>query len=300
MGLIYVPLDTKGVKVLTYYDALGLQPITYGETHFDNVSLPAANLVALPGESPMRVVFDTLFRSRLGLPSIATGLCKRLAHEVAVRAESRQAYGGPLAQLDQVQFRLSELRGMSELNHSLAAFTGARVADHLAVDQVMSRDNTLVNCVKVICTETMHLSSDCALQVFASAAYKRSHLIGRAYVDARPFRIFEGVNEVLDDTVYCQIARRFDRCDRTAVQTEIESFGLHPSGPICDRALDVFSDYRGTSQRERVVLGRITAWLMGLAILEHTAREEETEMPDGRQFAIRKLVELIAILPHLC
>jgi alkylation response protein AidB-like acyl-CoA dehydrogenase len=295
MGLIYVPLETKGVKVRTYFDALGLNPITYGETHFENVSLPAANIVALPGESPMRVIFDTLFRSRLGLPSIATGLTKRLAHEVGQRVQSRHAYGMPLSQLDQVQFRLSELRGMAELNHSLAAFTGARVA----ADQVTAGDNTLVNCVKIICTETMHLASDAALQVFASAGYKRGHLVGRAYVDARPFRIFEGVNEVLDDTVYGQIAGRYDRCDRTAVETEIESFGLKLTGEICDRALDLFSRYEETTQRERVVLGRIAAWLLALAVLEQVAREQETGMHDGRQFAIRKLVELIAILPHL-
>ena len=299
MGLIYVPLETRGVTVHTYFDALGLKPITYGETHFLNVSLPAANLVALPGESPMRVIFDTLYRSRLGLPSIASGLCKRLAHEVAVRVESRRAFGMPLSQLDQVQFRLSELRGMSALNHCLSAFTGARVADSLAADKDMSGDNTLVNCAKIICTETMHLASDCAMQVFASAAYKRSHLVGRAYVDARPFRIFEGVNEVLDDTVYGQIAGRYGRCDRNAVETEIESFGLRLTGETCDRALDLFSEYAGTSQRERVVLGRITAWLVALAILERIAREEGTEVHDGRLFATRKLVELVAILPHL-
>ena len=61
-----------------------------------DVTLPAENVVALPGESPLRVIYDTLFRSRLGLPSIATGLCKRLAHEAAIRVENRQAFGLPL------------------------------------------------------------------------------------------------------------------------------------------------------------------------------------------------------------
>ena len=35
----------------------------------------------------------------------------------------------------------------------------------------------------------------------------RNHLVGRACVDSRPSRSFEGVNEVLDDTIYLQVAR---------------------------------------------------------------------------------------------
>lgn len=295
MGLLYVPLKSKGVKVHTYFDALGLNPITYGETHFDNVSLPAANIVALPGESPLRVIYDTLFRSRLGLPAIATGLCKRLAHEVAIRVEDRRAFGFPLSHFDQIQFQLSELRGMYQLDRSLGRFTGARVAEHKDV----SGDNTLVNCAKIICTETMHLASDCALKVFASAAYKRNHLVGRAYVDSRPFRVFEGVNEVLDDTVYSVIAGRNACCDRAAVEAEIQSYGLDLSGDVCDRALDLFSAYRGNSQRQRVVLGRITAWLMALAILEREAKEKAMELHDGRMFVTRKLAELTAVMPYL-
>jgi alkylation response protein AidB-like acyl-CoA dehydrogenase len=295
MGLLYVPLKSRGVKVHTYFNALGLNPITYGETHFDNVLLPAANVVALPGESPLRVIYDTLFRSRLGLPAIATGLCRRLADEVAIRIENRRAFGFPLSHFDQIQFRLSELRGMCQLDHSLGRFTGARMTDHMDV----SGDNTLVNCAKVICTETMHLASDCALQVFASAGYKRNHLVGRAYVDSRPFRVFEGVNEVLDDAVYSVIAGRNASCNRAALEAEIESYGLRLSGDVGDRALDLFSTYSGTSQRQRVVLGRIIAWLMALAILQREAKAKGVELHDGRMFATRKLAELTAVMPHL-
>jgi len=295
MALLYVPLKSRGVKLNESFDALGLNPITYGETRFADVTLPAGNILALPGESPLRVIYDTLFRSRLGLPSIATGLVKRLAHEVAIRVEDRQAFGLPLSHFDQIQFRLSELRGMYEVNQSLGRFTSARITEN----EDVSGDSTLANCSKILCTETMHLASDCALQVFASAAYKRNHLVGRAYVDSRPFRIFEGVNEVLDDTIYWQIAGRNNCCDREAVESEVERYGLRLSGEVSDRALDLFSSHPQTSQRQRVVLGRITAWLMSLAMLDHAARELETDLNDGKRFATRKLVELTAILPHL-
>lgn len=295
MGLIYVPLKSRGVRVHSCFDALGLNPITYGETRFDNVSLPATNIVALPGENPLRVIYDTLFRSRLGLPAIAAGLCRRLSREVAARVENRRAFGFPLSHFDQIQFRLSELRGMYQLNQSLGRFTGARMTDH----EDVSGDNTLVNCAKVICTETMHLASDCALQVFASAAYKRNHLVGRAYVDARPFRIFEGVNEVLDDTVYNVIAGRSFCCDRAAVEAEIGRYGLRLSGEVADRALELFSAYADISQRQRVVLGRIIGWLVTLAILDREAADRSLELHDGRMFATRKLAELTAVMPYL-
>ena len=294
MALLYVPLSSAGITVHTYFDALGLRPIPYGETHYTDVQLPGSHIVALPGESPTRAIFDTLFRSRLGLPSISAGHCKRMAEEATRRAETHFVSGHPISHFDEIQFSLSDLRGMYELTRGLGHFAAAWMDSHSDI----TGDNTLANTAKIICTETMNMASDVALQIFASAAYKRNHIVGRGYVDSRPFRIFEGVNEVLDESIYEMILRRNGSCDGEAVERELAHYGLHPSGKIYKTAIELFHK-PATAQRHRVALGRILAWLVCLGIMENATQKSDQQRRDATLFASRRIASIAASIPYL-
>ena len=294
MALLYVPFSASGIKVHTYFDALGLKPIPYGETHYSGTLLPASNIVALPGESPTRAIYDTLFRSRMGLPSISAGHCRRMAYEATRRAESHIVSGHPISGFDEVQFKLSDLRGMYEVTHSLSRFSGAWMDTHPDI----TGDNTLANTAKIICTETMSMASDAALQLFASAAYKKNHIVGRGFVDSRPFRIFEGVNEVLDESIYEMIVRRNGRCDPDAVARELAYYGLGPSGRIYKTALELFSK-PATAQRQRVAFGRVLAWLLCLGIVEKATEKSDEQRRDATLFVSRQIAGIAASIPYL-
>lgn len=292
LNLLYVPLVSEGVEVRTYFDALGLQPITYGQTHYEGVELPAAHIVAPEGQSGLRAIYDTLFRTRLGMPAIAAGLCKRLVHEVEERAEGRWAFGQKISQYDQVQFRISGLRGLAVLNHRLWRFTGGWMNDHADV----SGDYTLVNAAKILSSETMQTAADSALQIFASAGYKRNHLVGRAYVDTRPFQIFEGSNDVLDENSYEAIVDRHGRCDGAALEEEFQRYGLSLAGDLPAGALELFEGKEELSQRQKVQLGRMISWIFALSLLQGTDGNGEME---ARRVAMQRIAELAAAVPYL-
>jgi alkylation response protein AidB-like acyl-CoA dehydrogenase len=294
MDLVYVPLSTPGVKVETYFDALGLQPIPYGRTRYDRVEVPDYHVLASEGMSGLRLLYDTLFRSRLGMPAIAAGHCKRMTDAVFERVNDRRVFGKRLSEYDQVQYRLESLQGMYALNHALWQFTGQWMDGHADI----SSDYTLVNAAKLVCSETIQTASDSALQLFASAAFKRNHLVGRAYVDTRPFQIFEGSNDVLDENLYDTIVSRYGTCDCATVNQEFNRYGLALGQDMPSVALDLLDEHTSVGQRDKVMMGRMLAWLFVGALLQANSYESEY-YAQAELLVFRRVAELAAQAPYL-
>jgi len=295
LGLLYVPLASPGVDVQRYFDALGLQPIPYGQTRFQQTPVPAAHLLGAGGQSGLRLLYDTLFRSRLGMPAIAAGLCRRLADEAVARTALRSTFGRRQDSYDQVRYRLSELRGMGRINGDLWRFTGEWMDEHADV----SGDYTLVNAAKVVSSETMQAAADSAVQIFASAAYKRDHLVGRAFVDSRPFQIFEGSNDVLHENTCETIAGRHGRCDRAALEDELQVYGLPFPDDLPQPALDLLAGAAELSQRQKVQLGQIIAWIFIRALQHRKPAAGDIAHAEAELVAQRRIAELTAGMAYL-
>ncbi len=295
LKLVYVPLSSPGVAVNTYFDALGLQPITYGRTQYSDVAVPDSHDLSPKGKSALRVLYDTLFRSRMGIPAIASGLCKRLADEAAERASGRVVFGRPIAEYDQVQFRLSTIRGLAQINHCLWQFT----ADWMDRHDDVSGDYILVNAAKVVSSESMAEAADAAVQLFASAAFKRDHLVGRAYVDSRPFQIFEGSNDVLHDNTFEVVAGRYGSVNPDTISQELQKFGLRIPDDLPQRTLSVLQIKQDCSQRQKVHYGKIIEWIAVLGIIDHISPREAMPVEDARRVAKLHIAARIAELPYL-
>jgi len=277
------------------FDALGLEPIGYGQTSYDEVRVPESHLVLRRGQSGLRMIYDTLFRSRLGMPAIAAGFCRRLYDEAAERASARRTFGLAINTYDQVQYRLSALRGMAELNRRLWGFT-ARWMD---ANQDISGDYVLVNASKVVCSETMQSAADSSVQLFASAAYKRNHLVGRGYVDCRPFLIFEGSNDVLHDNTFETMVARHGSCTLTTLSRELAAYGLSLSAEIPEAGLRLFECSERPSQRQRVQLGRVIAWFFMLGIVEGGGDVDSAPGRDAVRVAQRAIAALAGEMAYL-
>ncbi len=295
VAMVYVPLASEGVKVEQYFDALGLQPIAYGSTRYSNVSIPEENVITPPGGSALRGILDTLFRSRMGIAAIAAGQCRRLADEVEDRASSRIAFGKTISEYDQVQYRISGLRGRQQINESLWHFTGAW--DDLQSD--ISGDNYLVNAAKVCATDGLCAAADSAVQVFAAAAYKRNHVVGRAFTDSRPFQIFEGSNDVLHENTYDVLASRYDAVDTEVAGAELVRYGLKLSDSIPAAVRDALAMGEQPSQRQKVQGGKILSWILVQSVLEQEAATTGETVEHGMRLASRQMASLSAEMPFL-
>ena len=295
VAMVYVPLLSEGVKVENYFDALGLQPIPYGSTRYSDVDLPESYVITPPGGSALRSILDTLFRSRMGISAIAAGQCRRLADEVEDRAKSRVTFGRAIGEYDQVQYRISGLRGMQQINESLWHFTGPWVDSHNDV----SGDHVLANASKVIASDGLSAAADSAVQIFASAAYKRNHVVGRAFTDSRPFQIFEGSNDVLHENTYDILASRYGGVNVEVVGAELERYGLKLSEHIPQGIRDILVRDDGLSQRQKVQYGKMVSWILAQATLEKDAADTGKTVDHGMKLTLRHLASLAAELPYL-
>ena len=163
----------------------------------------------------------------------------------------------------------------------------------------MSGDYTLVNAAKVVSSETMQTAADSAVQIFASAAYKRNHLVGRAFVDSRPFQIFEGSNDVLDENTYETIVGRHGRCDRSALEDELQVYGLPFPDALPQVALDLLAGDAELSQRQKVQLGRIIAWIFIRALQHRESVSGDVSHTEAEGVAQRRIAELAAGMAYL-
>ncbi|MEE9367705.1 MAG: acyl-CoA dehydrogenase [Pontiella sp.] len=295
VAMVYVPLAAEGVAVEEYFDALGLQPITYGRTRYTNVCVPESHVITASGGHALRGILDTLFRSRMGVSAIAAGQCRRLADEVEERANTRLSFGKPIAVYDQVQFRLSGLRGMHQVNRSLWHFTGywSDLKDDVSGDQV------LANAAKVISTNALSEAADSALQVFAAAGYKRNHVVGRAFTDARPFQIFEGSNDVLLENIYDVLVGRYEGVDMESIGMELERYGLKLSSDIPSSVRDIMIRNAEHTQRQKVLSGKIISWMLIQAILERESAIGGDSVEDGLRLAKQYMAAHAAELPYI-
>jgi hypothetical protein len=222
-------------------------------------------------------------------------MCKRLADESAKRASARVVFGRSIDSFDQVQYRLSTIRGLSQINHCLWRFTGDWMDRH---DDVSS-DYLLVNAVKVVSSDSMVAAADSAVQLFASAAYKRSHLVGRAYVDSRPFQLFEGSNDVLHENTFEVVIGRYGSVNPDTISQELHKFGLRIPDDLPQGTLPALEIKEACSRRQKVHYGKIIEWIVVLGILEQMSAQEAMPVEDARRVASLQLTARVAELPYL-
>lgn len=294
LHLLYVSRRSRGVEVEDYYDALGLQPITYGVTRYHDTCLPETHIMGPARQSGLRIIYDTLFRSRLGMSAITTGVCRRLVDEVTQHVSQRRTFGQCLSGYDQVQFRLSGLQSLYTINRHLLNYAEQHVTDR---DDI-SGDYTLVNTVKVITSETLQAATDSALQLFAAAAYKRNHLVGRAFVDARPFQIFEGSNDVLYENIYDVIVGRHHRFNCEAIACELQRYDLEMAPDIPLHAQELLDHPLECTQREKTLYGQMVAWMVTLSVMNDPSVAGSDSLEQANCFVHSRIAALAATFPY--
>jgi len=273
LALSYVPRAAAGIQVAELFDALGLQPIPYGRTELNDVQVQEGEFLTPPGGNGLRAIYDTVFRSRMGISAMVAGMCRRLFDDLELRCADRVVFGKPLAAYDQVRFRQESMQGYCQVNRALWHFAG----DWMDAHDDVSTHNLLANCMKVVSSESMAVVADSAVQLYASAAYRASHYAGRAYVDARPFRIFEGTNDVLNDNISESIVRGQGGISPSSIRAELARSGLELPESLPAAAVAVLDQAHAGTQRNRVMLGAVVARACVLAIVEQSAHLPEQD-----------------------
>ncbi len=194
---ILVDPDTPGIRRLRPLKVFGYleAPKSHGEVLFENVRVPAGNIVLGEGRG-----FE-ISQGRLGPGRIhhcmrVVGQCERLLEKTCRRLLSRSAFGKALAEQSVWEERIAEARteiNMCRLLTQRAAYLMDTVGNKGARSEISQ--------IKVAATRMGQRIADLAIQAFGAAGVTDDFDLAHTYARLRTLRIGDGPDEVHNRTI---------------------------------------------------------------------------------------------------
>jgi acyl-CoA dehydrogenase len=192
-SMILVPRDTPGITVKRGMTVFGYDDGDHGghaEVIFDDVRVPAANLIAEEGSG------FAISQARLGPGRIhhcmrLIGMAERALELMCKRALERTPFGRPLAEQGVVQEWIAESRVRIEQNR-LLVLKAAWLMDTAGNKGA----HTEIQSIKIIVPASTEWIIDKAIQAYGAAGVGQDTPLARLWAAARTLRLADGPDEV--------------------------------------------------------------------------------------------------------
>ena len=188
-----------GVKTGLPLPKLGQHAAHTGEVFFENVEVPAENILGPEGSGFITAmkVFDS---SRPAVASAAIGIARRALEEATEYAKTRTAYGKPIMALQGVSFKLADIAMQVEAGRLLCQ-KAAWMLDN-------GERNTMVAAyAKAFCADVAMDATVEAVQVFGGYGYSQEYPVEKLMRDAKIYQIYEGSSEVQRHIIARELSR---------------------------------------------------------------------------------------------
>jgi acyl-CoA dehydrogenase family protein 9 len=185
-----VTRDMAGVSHGPHEDKMGIRASSTTTVTFDNVRIPAENLLGEEGKG-FKVAMAILNSGRTGLGGGSVGGMKKLISLSTAQANQRVQFDKPIREFGLVKQKV----GQMIIDCYAAEATVTMVAE--LVDQGYEDYQVEAAISKVFASEALYRTADEALQIAAGNGYMCDFPYERVVRDSRINRIFEGTNEIL-------------------------------------------------------------------------------------------------------
>jgi alkylation response protein AidB-like acyl-CoA dehydrogenase len=193
MSFILVETDRAGFRRGRNLKKIGLKAQDTSELFFDEVRVPAANLLGAEGGA-FAMAMSKLAEERLSIAVSAITVAEAALGWTVDYTKQRKAFGKTIGEFQNTRFKLAEL--YAEIL-AKRVFVDRCVALHL--DKQLSPVDAAA--AKLLCTELQCKVVDDCLQFFGGYGYMLEYPIARAYVDARIRRIAGGSSEIMRELI---------------------------------------------------------------------------------------------------
>jgi butyryl-CoA dehydrogenase len=182
-----VPMDAAGLTRESS-DSLGVRGLGCQDLTLQDVRVPASAVVGEVGQG-FRAAMRALEGGRVAIAAQALGVGQAALDEAVRYAQERRAFGQPIGDFQAIQFQLADLATDLE---------AARMLTWKAADARSrpGRVSTEAAMAKLMASEAAHRAADRAMQILASAGYRRGSTIERLFRDVRAAEIYQGTSEV--------------------------------------------------------------------------------------------------------
>jgi alkylation response protein AidB-like acyl-CoA dehydrogenase len=186
-----VAADSPGFEVTRLEPKMGISGSTTGELAFDDLRVPAANLLGEEGEG-FKLAMRILDRSRPGVAAQALGIAQGATDYALEYAKTRETMGKPIAQHQLIQAKLADMETECEAARGLLYRFG-----QMADDGVEGPELTKASAMaKLKCGDVAMAVSTEAVQILGGYGYIREYPVERFMRDAKITQIYEGTQEI--------------------------------------------------------------------------------------------------------
>ncbi|MDT7764603.1 MAG: hypothetical protein QOC63_4023 [Mycobacterium sp.] len=192
-SLLVVERDMAGFARGRKLDKMGLHAADTAELHFENVRVPADNLLGEEGRGFYHLM-NNLPSERLSIAIAAIAGARATFNETLQYVKDRKAFGQPIGTFQHNRFAMAELDTELEI--------AEQYVDR-CLRAVVDKEFTAVEAAKAKwwCTELAKKVVDACVQLHGGYGYMNEYKVARDYVDVRIKTIFGGTTEIMKDII---------------------------------------------------------------------------------------------------
>lgn len=185
--------DMPGFSHGRNLDKLGLKAQDTAELFFDDVRVPAANLLGEEGQGFIHLMHN-LPQERLSIAVAATAGAQSVLAGTITYCNERQAFGRPLSKLQNTRFQLAELATEVDI---------AQTYVDRCVESLNAGELTAVDAAKAKwwTSELANKVADRCLQLHGGYGYMMEYPVAKAFLDTRVQSIYGGTTEIMKEII---------------------------------------------------------------------------------------------------
>ena len=188
IGAFIVTPDLPGFNVGKKEDKMGLRASPTVQLTFDNLRVPASNLLGDPSQGFVYAM-QSLDNGRLGIAAQAIGIGRAALEHSVTYAGERKQFGQAIKEFEAIQFKLADMATRVAGSRALLHAAAAAKDRGESVRQFSSM-------AKLMASETAMWVTTQAVQIFGGYGYVKDYPVERLFRDAKVTEIYEGTSEI--------------------------------------------------------------------------------------------------------
>ncbi len=181
-----VAMDTPGIRRTARADSLGVRGL--GCMDLDLDITVGDDQVLGHVDQGFRLAMWALQGGRVAIAAQALGIGEAALEEAIAYAKQREQFGQPIANYQAIQWMLADMAT------ELAAARMLTLKAAAAKDR-QEKSSVEASMAKLAASEAAHKAADKAMQILASAGYRRGSVVERLFRDVRATEIYQGTSE---------------------------------------------------------------------------------------------------------